>query len=287
MRSYVKILLCAAMCSAIALAGCSAEPEEPVLQPKIEPPAIAEAGVLRVGVDLEYPPFAGTDKGREAGIDIDVASAIAEELGLTLRTISVPPSEVATALADGDVDMMMSVPFDEDAMMGAALSGSYISDGPAFFAAGYETTASVDASPTEEPATEPLTLENVGARTIGAQEGSLAYWKLTYEFGEDSIVPYPTLRAAFEALESGEVDVVGADAVVGAYILRDFTGLGFAGQIEPAVQLGVAVDPEATELEQAIRETLDLLAANGVLETIRSKWVGALPVLELSTGLAE
>lgn len=283
MRPYLRILLAAALCGTLALVGCTGEPEEPALEPTIEPPALLTAGELRVGVDLEYPPFAGTDKDREAGIDIDVASAIAEELGLTLATVQVVPSEAATALAQGEVDMVMSIPFDQDAMMGASPAGSYISNAAVFFAPGYEATGSVDATDAAQLAQEPITLSTVGSRPMGVQQGSLAYWLLSYEFGESAVTTYPTLRAAFEALQAGEVEVVGADAIVGAYILRDFSGIGLAGQIEPATQIGVAVAPENTELEQAVRGTLDALAANGVLDTIRTKWVGSLPALEVST----
>ncbi len=287
MRLYTGILLAVALCCALAIAGCAGEPEEAALVPQIEPPTIAEAGILRVGVDLEYPPFAGTDKGREAGIDIDVASAIAQELGLELKTVQVSASDVTTALAEGDIDMMMSVPFDPDSMMGASFVGSYISDGAAFFAPGYETTSSVEATNVAESVLETITISTVGSRSIGAQQGSVAYWLLSYEFGDGAVTTYPTLRAAFEGLKAGEVEVVGADAVVGAYILRDFSGIGFAGQIEPATQLGVAVAPEASELEQVVRDTLDVLAANGVLDTIRVKWVGDLPPLEAAVGDAE
>jgi len=48
----------------------------------------------------------------------------------------------------------------------------------------------------------------------------------------------------------------------------------------------VTVASEATELEQAVRETLDTLAAEGVLDTILRKWVGELPRLEVPSSEA-
>ena len=125
---------------ALLAVGCTTEEPEPVLTPSVEPPTIGEAGVLRAGVDMEYPPFAGTDKGREAGLDIDVASALATQLGLELTTVDVKPSEAATALADGTVDVVMSVPFSEENLVSVSLAGTYATNGPGFFVSVDETS---------------------------------------------------------------------------------------------------------------------------------------------------
>ena len=56
----------------------------------------------------------------------------------------------------------------------------------------------------------------------------------------------------------------------------------FAGQMEPATLLGVAVAPENAKLADATREALDGLAADGVLDAIRGKWVGSLAKLKVA-----
>jgi polar amino acid transport system substrate-binding protein len=252
------------------IAGCETTEPEPEIQPAVAPPVILEEGVLKVGVDLEYPPFAGTDMGREAGLDIDVASAIASNLGLELETVEVKPSDAATALADGTVDAVMSVPFTEETLVSVALAGTYVNNGPAFFVTS-EGTASVEPS---------LTVETLGTQKVGAQEASEAYWILENEYGADAIASYPTLREAIEALDAGEIDVLAGDAMVTAYIADDFESVKFAGQVAPATPLAVAAAQDATELEEALRSALDQLAADGVLATIRAKWVGDLPELE-------
>ncbi len=84
-----------------------------------------------------------------------------------------------------------------------------------------------------------------------------------------------------DALEKGDVPVVAGDALVGAYIARDYPNVHLAGQMESATLLGVAVAPENAELADAARQALDGLSADGVLDAIRSKWVGALPKLNV------
>lgn len=255
---------------AFGLIGCEPKTEEPELVPVVEPPVIGDAGVLKVGVDLSYPPFAGTDDGVNAGIDIDVAAAIAERLGLRLEVVDVKPSGMASALGDGTVDVMLgAVPITDAVLADVTTAGSYIIDGPAFF-----TTTPAEGS---EVAT--LTIEQVASLRVGAQTGSAAFWALEAELGEGAVTGFDTLKGAFDALKAGDVDVIACGAVIGAYIARDYPGIAFAGQFGDAQPLGIAVRKDAAELEAAVRGTLDAMAADGVLQTIRRKWVGDLPQL--------
>jgi len=258
---------------AFGLIGCEPKAEEPELVPVVEPPVIGDAGVLKVGVDLSYPPFAGTDDGVNAGIDIDVAAAIAERLGLRLEVVDVKPSGMASALGDGTVDVMLgAVPITDAVLADVTTAGSYIIDGPAFFAT----------TPAEGSEVATLTIEQVASLRVGAQTGSAAFWALEAELGEGAVTGFDTLKGAFDALKAGDVDVIASGAVIGAYIARDYPGIAFAGQFGDAQPLGIAVRKDAAELEAAVRGTLDAMAADGVLQTIRRKWVGDLPQLTVS-----
>lgn len=256
----------------LASVACTPKQQAPErIQPKIIPPDIRTAGTLRAGVDLSYPPFAGVEGGRDAGIDVDVASALAGRLGLQVEFVDVKASGIASALAQGDADVVLSSPFSADVLARATIAGTYLSDGPALFAApsvgSAATTASVVAS---------------DSATIGAQQGSEAYWLLVAARGSDHVTAYPTLREAFDAMGRGDVACVGADALVGAYIARDSRGVRFVGPLASAHLLGVAVAADNSKLADAIRSTLDGLAADGVLDTIRATWVGTLPKLPVA-----
>lgn len=246
---------------AVLLSG--GEPEEPALEPLIAPPLIGEAGVLRVGLDLDYPPFAGEDKGQTVGLDVDVAAALADSLGLRLEMVDVGPDDFAKALLDGEIDIAMgAIPITESVLADVSFAGSYADDGPAFFSAS-ESTGSVP---------------GLAGKQMGAQEGSSAFWTLEALYGEGVAQGYATLREAIEAADSGELDLVAGDAIVAAYIARDYPAVRFIDWVEESVPLGVAVSKEADDLEEAIREALDSLAADGILAAIHAKWVGSLPL---------
>jgi len=271
-RTALSVLAASVLTASLLLASVACTPTEesaPESEARVSPPVIGEAGVLRVGVDLEYPPYAGVDKGLEAGIDIDVASALASELGLELEFAEVAPNEAASSLDAGDVDIVMSVRLDEEALAGLSFAGWYAASGPVLFASD-ETTISPD---------------RLGGLDIAVQRDSEAFWVLGYELGEEVLIVTQTLREAFEGLEADEVDVVAGNAFVCAYLARDFEGVGFSSQLAPATPIGIAVRSDADELNAIVHESLDSLAAAGILDAIRAKWVGDLPQLE--TGEAE
>jgi polar amino acid transport system substrate-binding protein len=263
-------MLVAASALLIACVGCAEKPA-PTPEPKVAPPAVKTAGVLTAGVDLSVPPFAGSDQGQQAGIDVDVAAALAEQLGLTVKYVDVKPSDAATALASGTADVVFSVPFTGSGAQ-LELAGTYLTNAPAFFVA-TDSTASVEPS---------LTLTTVTADKIGAQAESQAYWLLRHELEPETVESYGTLREAIEALDGGSVGLIAGDALVAAYIARDFPNVHFAGQAASASPLAVAVAPENTTLAGAVSDSLDRLAADGILGFIRDKWVPGLPELQVA-----
>lgn len=258
---------------AISAGACGKKAEEPELVPQVAPPVIGTAGVLRAGIDLSYPPFGGIDEGVQAGIDVDVAAAVAERLGLKLEIVDLKPNELATAVNDGRVDIALgATPITDAVLADVSTAGSYLVDGAGIFS--LETTGSAETT---------LTASDITGKRVGVQKESAVYWTLESDYGQGFATSYATIREAFDALKAGELDLVIGDAAVGAYVARDFEGIRFAGQFDPAQPLGVLVKKDAVDLETQVRTVLDTLASEGVLDAIRTKWLGALPELEVAS----
>lgn len=267
-RASVVLLVAALVVAAFAVAGCNSGGSETALIPKVKPPVIGRAGVLRAAIDLTYAPYGGTVGGVKAGLDVDVASALADRLGLKLQIVDAKPEAGAVMLRDGKVDVLVAgVPIDRAVQLDVAFAGSYINDGPALYSASVGT----------------LTIDALQGMRIAVQKESASFWLLADELGEERLVVTPTLREALSAVSSGTVDFAAGDGVVAAYLLRDFPNIRFNGQLAPAVPVGIAVARDRTELEQAVRGALDDLSSQGVLETLRRKWMGALPRLAGAT----
>ena len=86
MKKKITILLVLLMLVAM-ISGCAKKEEEPEA-PKDQLDTIREAGKLVVGIEGTYPPFNFVDDaGNYAGYDIDVATAVAEHIGVEVEFV--------------------------------------------------------------------------------------------------------------------------------------------------------------------------------------------------------
>lgn len=68
-----------------------------------------EGPVLRVGMDLSYPPFEMQDKsGRPDGVSVRIAEALATKLGRPLKIVPMDFSGLIPALKTGNIDLILS-----------------------------------------------------------------------------------------------------------------------------------------------------------------------------------
>ena len=184
-RSFVAVAFAALLAVGLfGLAGCTGsgtyQPE--LKSAEVAPPVIGKEGTLRVGVNTENPPLAGMGSGKIIGIDVDIAAALADELGLKLSVVDVG-SDPAGALANGTVDVVLGI--DDSSSDGDFWrSASYLPTGIALFA------LTPDAG---------IPTQDSGA-TFAAQVSSKSAWAVSNGFGESSLTPTDSLKEAFEAL---------------------------------------------------------------------------------------
>lgn len=201
-RSFVAVAFAALLAVGLfGLAGCTGsgtyQPE--LKSAEVAPPVIGEEGTLRVGVNTENPPLAGMGSGKIIGIDVDIAAALADELGLKLSVVDggQRPGRGTRQRHGG-----RGARLDDSASDGDFLAlGLLPAHGIALFA------LSPDAG---------IPTQDSGA-TFAAQVSSKSAWAVSNGFGESSLTPTDSLKEAFEALEAGSVQYVAADAVIGLY----------------------------------------------------------------------
>lgn len=259
MKKFRYIAVAAlALCMALALAGCgSAYTPDGGKSPTVTTPTIGVSGKLRVGVDTGNPPLAG-QASKVIGIDVDIASAIADELGLKVEIVDVG-SDGVTALNESKVDIVMGI---DSLNSDAALwkSKSYLPTAVALFA-------------TEEGAAVPAAGD--GSK-IAAQSNSMSSWTVTNEFGADSLDQQSDLSSAFELLKAGTVKYVAADAIIGSYAANTS---GVKARIVALMQqpsgYSIAALASNAELTKLIESTLQKLTDNGIVGIIESKWLGS------------
>jgi polar amino acid transport system substrate-binding protein len=278
-RLFASVLIGALMVSSLGLAGCIGPGKEGALvlpSAKITAPAISQSGVLRVGVDSSRVPFAGTSDGQIIGIDVDVAAALAEELGLQLQIIDIKGQDVSALLADGTLDVAMGVQTDptlQTTFAGAQI-GPYLIDGPAAFTVSY----SVNTSDFDKNALN-------GAR-VAAQEGSLSAWQVDKDFGSENLQAFPALNSAFDELLSGGVSYVAADAIVGSFLAVKYADVNCVGLLAEPTGIYMGVSTDKAELATALTASLRNIRDNGTLQIIIAKWLGPISAQTVSSDKA-
>lgn len=275
-RRIALLAMCVAALAVMVLcAGCAQIKEvaqqvttasyEPTLpDPVVTSPAIAQDGVLRVGVNSANAPYAAQTSGRLAGIDVDVAAALATRMGLTLELVDVG-SDAEGALKQGSVDVVMSMDTADTAAT-CWISDSYINTCVALF------------SKNETPGL-PSDKQNV---SIEAQSASMSAWEVSNQFGDSALKAAPDLKTAFADLENGTIDYVASDALIGVYLTHTQHGSAkIAGLLQKVGGRSVGVTTTNDQLKSAITTALEQIKQDGTVSVIEQKWLGT--SLDLST----
>lgn len=265
-KACLALLFSILLCVSFVLSGCTQNTNPPSLpDPKISTPNIITEGTLTVGVNTSLSPLAGMGNNKIIGIDVDIAAALADYLGLKLQIIDTGSSP-ASALTGNSVDIALGVD-STDTPKGARLTESYIDTGVALFV------------PESSSATAP---ESGASPKISAQTSSKSSWAVTNTFGNASLVGASDLNSAISSLTSNQATYLASDAVIGKYATtRASVKAKIVALLDNKSGYCVAISESKTELYSKISEALSELKANGTIDVIQKKWLG--DVIDLSS----
>ena len=279
LKRFAACCAAAVCCAAMLLlaTGCQQQQESympPEATPAVSKPVIAQEGVLRVGVNASNAPLAGqpSSSTKIVGIDVDMAAALADQLGLKLEVVDVS-TDAAGALTSGKVDVVMGVNKSDSPSFWT--SDTYLPTAVALFAQSSNSTVPANAESTK----------------IAAQVSSNSAWAVTNEFDNSTITTTEDLKSAFSALESGKVQYVAADAVVGSYVSNNAgMDVHMVALMQQASGYCVGVLDGNTQLKQAVSNALSAMNSNGVSSVIQKKWLGTtmdLSGIKLTAGASD
>ena len=116
---------------------------------------------------------------------------------------------------------------------------------------------------------------NTAATKIAAQVSSNSAWAVTNEYDDSTITTTDDLKSAFSSLQSGQVQYVAADAVVGTYVANNAgMDVHMVALMQSVGGYSVGVLDGNTQLKQAVSNALSALNSNGVAAVIQKKWLG-------------
>lgn len=227
-----------------------------------------ESGKLHMSTNAQFPPYEmTTDDGGFEGIDVEVAQAIAEKLGLELVVDDMGFDAALTAVQTGQSDMAMAgITVNDDRLKVMDFSDSY--------ATGVQVVIVKEGSG--------VTMDNLGEYMIGTQRGTTGfiYASDTPEnggYGEDHVIGYDSGVTAVQELINGTIDAVIIDnAPAQEYVSANAdAGLTILDGAWVEEQYCAAVDEGNEALLNAINTALNELIEDGTVQTIIDKYITA------------
>ena len=220
------------------------------------------AGKLTMSTNAAFPPYEmTTDSGELEGIDIDVAAAVAEKLGLELQVDDMDFDAALLAAQNGKSDMVMAgVTVTDERLKVMDFSDTY--------AEGIQSIIVPEDS-------DIATADDLSGKTIGTQRGTTGYLYCTDDFGEENVIAYDDGLTAVQALNNGQVDAVVIDNAPAQEFVAANPGLKILDTAYAQEDYAIGVAKGNTQLLDAINGALEELQADGTLQAIVDKYITA------------
>ena len=232
-----------------------------------------EEGKLIMSTNAQFPPYEMVADGEGfngtgfEGIDIEIAAALADKLGLELVIDDMEFDSALLAVQNNAADMML-----------AGLSYSEERDQVVDFSDSYATGVQVGIVKEGSD----VTMDNLGEYMIGTQRGTTGYLYASDTpenggYGEDHVIAYDNGATAVQELINGTIDAVIIDqAPAQEYVAANAdAGLTILPGNWVEEQYCLAVDDGNTALLNALNTALNELISDGTVQSIIDKYITA------------
>jgi polar amino acid transport system substrate-binding protein len=234
------------------------------------PASIASAGKLVFCSDITYPPEESYKQGTTTpeGSDIDIGNYIADKMGVKARFDNTGFDGIIAALLAKKCDAVISGMNDTPERRKQVAFVDYLKVGQSFMVkkGNPENITSIDSLAGKSASVETGTTNK---DFLDAQSK-----RLTSQ-GKKAIkvVTFPKDTDAANALRTGRVDAYFGDApVVAYYIEKTPDAFSLGGTPVNPISIGIAINKSNTELQSAVTKAIDMIYADGTMNTILTRW---------------
>lgn len=225
---------------------------------------VQENGVLRVGIDPTYPPFAIADANGIYGFDVDLAQALAAQLGVEAEFVLFGYDGLYDALATQQVDVLLSA-----LVVAPERTGDFAYSEPYFNAGEWlllpETETGIKG------------MADLNGRRLAVELGALGHVEALAwadRLPALQIVPYPSAAEALTAVGDGQADAALVDAISGHLFLKEGATLRMLPDSVTFEPFAAVVRIDDGRLLNELNQALARLDKNGELEQINQQWLG-------------
>lgn len=221
---------------------------------------------LVLGLDAQFPPMGFVDENNNTvGFDIDVAKAVCDKLGMTLKLQTVKPDTEVDELRSGKIDCIWN---------GFAITDARKSQ--VLFAGPYITNRQVIVVKSSSAITD---LSGMAGKTLALQTGSKAADALdaavSFKASLGSVINIDDNVSGLLDLDSNGADAALMDEVAALYyIKKDALDLRILDVSLAKEEYGIGFRLSDGKLRDKVQGALEELANNGTLAEISTTWFG-------------
>lgn len=231
---------------------------------------IKKKGEITVGMLVDFPPYGTTNaQNQPDGYDADVAKLLAKDLGVKVNIVPVTGPNRIPFLLTNKVDVLV-----------ASLAITPERAKQVDFSQPYAAATIVLYGKTSATIKNAGDLKGVRVGVARASTQDVAVTKAAAQGTE--IRRFDDDASAMQALMSGQVDAIGCSVTVAAQIAKRVPANTFENKFNLLQQaMGIAMRPGQDDLHKAVNEFVARNTANGELNKLYQKWLGAdLPKLQ-------
>jgi polar amino acid transport system substrate-binding protein len=225
---------------------------------------VKAANVLRVGVKADTPPFGFKRGGELAGFDIDLAYALAQELGIKdVAFVTVTSADRIQKLNAGEVDCLIaSMTITRAREHEVDFTIPYFMDGQALLV----------------KADAPIrSYQDLAGRKVGAVRGSTSGSNMQQVAPDCQVVQLGGFPDLLKALDAGSVDAITSDSLILTALMRNSgkaDAYRIAGDRFSTEPYGIALRQNQSPWRDAVNEAVQKLWENGRWQLIYDTWFG-------------
>ncbi|WP_165172560.1 ABC transporter substrate-binding protein [Adlercreutzia sp. ZJ242] len=270
-KKWGALVACGALVAALGLFGCSSNNAASSASSSAAAESgaggltLLKEGTLTVATSPDYPPFENLEDGEYVGFDIDLAKAVAEEMGLECEFVSLQFDGITPAIAaGGQADVGFSgISVDPKRAKEIDFTDSYYIDDQA-------VAAMKGGSITPDNAAEELNKEGV---VIAVQSGTTGETYAQENFPNATVKGYGNSTDCFAAMQSGNATAVCTNlAVVNRMLESAYSDAQVVIEVATGEEYAAVVSQDSPELTEAINAALKTLKDNGTLDELTNKW---------------
>lgn len=228
----------------------------------------AVEGTLTMATNAAFPPYEYVEGGQIAGIDAEIAGAIADKLGLELQIDDMEFDSITEALKGGKADIGL-----------AGMTVTPDRQEEVDFTVSYATGVQVIIVTEDSDITSADDLLAEGANhTIGVQRNTTGDIYTTGDIedaGLGTIDRYSKGAEAVQALTTGKVDCVVIDNEPAKAFVAEVEGLKILDTEYITEDYAAAMSKENPALYEAVNAALQELIADGTVQGIIDKYISA------------